>query len=300
MAIYTDAWITPRDGETEADSLTRRVKMHEFLLTGGVQIGYNSSGIMEYTSEIDPVEYGPACPWHGEGCSAWEVIFKGDSDGAGRVGPQGLTLAELRAKYPHIARADREDAKRDSNDESQSKTSISPATRTKIEQKIADAGNYAPNSVAFADDGSGFVASTALCSRHWNRTTSEALAKDAGLAADTLWGKAPRSKMPCVVCEELGEEPPISSPVSGNPWDRKSQPSQYGGGSGGYGQGNSYGGGSEHDGQRGYTPGKQGGNGFGWRRKPRLEDSRDAAVREFDSLEEPDEIIIEGDEEGDE
>lgn len=60
-------------GETPDKALARRVKMHEFLIPGGVQLGYNDDLKMQYSDAID-VDATPACPWHGEDCPAWDVI----------------------------------------------------------------------------------------------------------------------------------------------------------------------------------------------------------------------------------
>ncbi len=277
MVTRTDAWIKPRDGETEQSALKRRVKMHEFLMTGGIQIGLNSAQIMEYTGPIDdPVAYGPACPWHGEGCSAWAVIFAGDNDGTGTRNESGFTLAELREKYPNIARVEREEAKDESSEDAEIETPMALSGNDRVGQKIDSAAQYAPNTVAL-DDNNTFVASTALCAAHWSRETADGLAKAAGLARDPLWGKAPKSRYGCVLCMEFGEPEQPATAVSGNPWDRgrvAGSPAPLL---------------NDYESHGSYPRG-------GFRRRPRLEDSRDTAVRAFDNIEEPDEIVIEGDE----
>jgi hypothetical protein len=77
-------------GETEAAAIRRRVKMHEFLMTGGTQLGV-VDGKMTYSDPIDAATT-PVCPWHDEDCIAWAEIQ------AGRTTPytDGPTLAELR------------------------------------------------------------------------------------------------------------------------------------------------------------------------------------------------------------
>lgn len=60
------------DGRT----LKRRIKMHEFLMTGGVQTGYNDKGEMTYSGPITVVN-DPVCPWHGLSCEAWQEIVAG-------------------------------------------------------------------------------------------------------------------------------------------------------------------------------------------------------------------------------
>jgi hypothetical protein len=94
------------DGETEEKALRRRVRMHEFLMTGGIQL--TSKPTVTYSEPIDPLtvaeEY-PDCPWHGvdpDGtkCSAWEEIVAGRGTGE-VVSP---TLPELRGKtYDELA-----------------------------------------------------------------------------------------------------------------------------------------------------------------------------------------------------
>ena len=63
-------------GETEAHALKRRITMHEFLMTGGVQIGYQD-GKMAYSPAIGPDER-EQCPFHEDvDCIAWREIREG-------------------------------------------------------------------------------------------------------------------------------------------------------------------------------------------------------------------------------
>lgn len=85
-----------RLGNESADAaLMRRVKMHEFVAAGGVQLGVDAvtkkmvySGPVDWTQE----EY-TVCPWHGDPCTAWDEIKAGRGYGAS----DGPTLRELRA-----------------------------------------------------------------------------------------------------------------------------------------------------------------------------------------------------------
>ena len=151
MTTRTDEWITPRDGETEESALKRRVKMHEFLMTGGIQIGLNSSGVMEYTAAIDdPVAYGPACPWHGEGCSAWAVIFAGDNDGKGeRCGVSGPDLLPDVLKTDSSYRPGKE-TDRNGDAQHRGKRTTSPGSRAplRIRQAPTEPGRGALARVA--------------------------------------------------------------------------------------------------------------------------------------------------------
>jgi len=75
MAVQYPMHLFP--GETEADALRRRVKMHEYLMVGGVQLGVEAeTGRMLYSPQIDTTSH-PECPWHGEGCVAWVEIAEG-------------------------------------------------------------------------------------------------------------------------------------------------------------------------------------------------------------------------------
>jgi len=96
-------------GETKENALRRRVKMHEFLMTGGVQIGFDPATKRAlYSGPVDPATT-PECPWHPNHpglapCSAWEEIKAGRGSGE-VVSP---TLAELRNRTPEELRDARE------------------------------------------------------------------------------------------------------------------------------------------------------------------------------------------------
>lgn len=87
--------------ESSETALRRRVKMHEFLMSGGVYLGIDpETGRALYSELVDPAtaadEY-PDCPWHGTDpdgtkCSAWEAIITGRGTGE----PVSPTLTELR------------------------------------------------------------------------------------------------------------------------------------------------------------------------------------------------------------
>jgi hypothetical protein len=93
-------------GEDETKALKRRVRMHEFLMTGGIQLTQKPT--VTYSEAIDPAtvaEEFPDCPWHGvdpDGtkCSAWEEIIAGRGTGE-VISP---TLTELRGRtYDELA-----------------------------------------------------------------------------------------------------------------------------------------------------------------------------------------------------
>ena len=74
IAVSRSARLLP--GETPQAGTLRRVKMHEFLMSGGIQTGYNAEGKMTYGDPIT-VATNPVCPWHGEDCEAWGEIVAG-------------------------------------------------------------------------------------------------------------------------------------------------------------------------------------------------------------------------------
>lgn len=88
-------------GETPDRALLRRVKMHEFLMSGGVQISTNP---VTYSEPLDPAfpETLPSeCPWHPDypnlaPCTAWEEIKAGRGSGE----QPKERLAELRGRTP--------------------------------------------------------------------------------------------------------------------------------------------------------------------------------------------------------
>lgn len=63
-------------GEDEAAAILRRVKMHEFLMTGGIIEGVDKYGKSIYSPPINHKET-PDCPWHGMPCIAWTEITEG-------------------------------------------------------------------------------------------------------------------------------------------------------------------------------------------------------------------------------
>lgn len=78
--------------ESPEAALRRRVRMHEFLATGGIQVGIDKkSGRTMWSRPIDPMVV-KLCPWHPAPCSAWEEIRAGR--GSGEV--PSPTLPELR------------------------------------------------------------------------------------------------------------------------------------------------------------------------------------------------------------
>lgn len=82
-------------GETPETALLRRVKMHEFLMTGGIQIGTDKqTGRAVYSGPVDP-SVTTECPWHPEisgtqSCAAWTEIVAGRGSGEAVMSPVPL------------------------------------------------------------------------------------------------------------------------------------------------------------------------------------------------------------------
>lgn len=91
---WPDGQLNP--GQTPASQLKRRVKQHEFLMTGGIHIGIDDQHRAIYTPPIvDPGLY-PECPFHNGPCTAWNEILEGRGTGE----PISQTLLEIRNRTP--------------------------------------------------------------------------------------------------------------------------------------------------------------------------------------------------------
>jgi hypothetical protein len=114
-ADWIDNTLIPGDKGSFDKALARRIKMHEFLATGGVVIeiagGITTYGpaiditdlaaeyaLLNYDDEADKItaRHLVTCPWHGYPCSAWFEIIEGRGYGA----TDGPTLRELRERTP--------------------------------------------------------------------------------------------------------------------------------------------------------------------------------------------------------
>jgi hypothetical protein len=81
--------------EDETKALARRIKMHEFLIPGGVQLGYDSDLKMQYSEAIEVSET-PDCPWHGADCLAWIEIREGRGSGQPEA---AITIRDYRSVH---------------------------------------------------------------------------------------------------------------------------------------------------------------------------------------------------------
>lgn len=134
-------------GETKEKALARRVKMHEFLMTGGVQIGTDPvTKRAVYTGPVNPANT-PECPWHPDypgvaPCSAWEEIKAGRGSGE-VVSP---TLAELRSRTPEELRDARERIRvaRDQSEGIFEQTRNVPGEDPRVERPVKPALKPAP------------------------------------------------------------------------------------------------------------------------------------------------------------
>ena len=81
--------------DVSGNILKRSIRMHEFMMTGGVLAGYDpETGRAIWTEDVDP-QVTPVCPWHQPvRCLAWDEIRAGR--GSGDV--PSPTLAELRGQ----------------------------------------------------------------------------------------------------------------------------------------------------------------------------------------------------------
>ncbi len=144
-------------GESKEHALARRVKMHEFLATGGVQIGTDPvTKRAVYTGPVDPAST-PECPWHPDypgitPCSAWEEIKAGRGSGE-VVSP---TLAELRSRTPEELRDARERIRvaRDQSEGIFEQTRNVPGEDPRVERPVKPAPrtSLSDNKMAWYDD----------------------------------------------------------------------------------------------------------------------------------------------------
>ena len=81
-------------GETLERALLRRVKMHEFLIPGGVMQVDTKTGEVTYSDEVE-VATTPVCPWHDADCPAWAELRAGRGTGT-TFSP---TIVERRESY---------------------------------------------------------------------------------------------------------------------------------------------------------------------------------------------------------
>lgn len=89
-------------GETEAKGMERRIKMHEFLMSGGVPLKErDKDGNIQYGPPIE-IAKTPFCPFHGDICDAWDEIVAG----RGLWTKMELELDGLK-QLPESARRDR-------------------------------------------------------------------------------------------------------------------------------------------------------------------------------------------------
>lgn len=99
--------------ETPNQILIRRVKMHEFLMTGGIKAGTDERGNMIYGPPITAdAEKFPICPWHDETttseadrCDAWTAILNGE----GYWTKIESELKEAEAKFEVLAASEHTD-----------------------------------------------------------------------------------------------------------------------------------------------------------------------------------------------
>jgi hypothetical protein len=127
-------------GETVLDALKRRVKFHEFLMAGGIQIGYSADGIMIYSGAVSPATH-ESCPWHGDDCNAWDEITEGRG-----YGPDSTSLNVLELR-------DMTEDERVSNRIIAESTTATTAKPKLSREKMTEAlGVETPDEIKFEDD----------------------------------------------------------------------------------------------------------------------------------------------------
>lgn len=238
-------------GEDEAYALHRRVKMHEFLIPGGIQLGV-TDGKMQYSDPIIVDEWA-FCPWHDSEdtepddiCQAWAEIRAGRN-------PQALferlqeQLADREREFLIVSSDDSEEVREDAESlaleiadlqeqvaraQIKAKQGISildgrnaPATPP-IRNRFDSNEDYEPFWAMLTEDG-GHDEATILCNAH--QAESHQRAKAISAAGPGVqygkWKRVPRHGRECIVCA-TGEKPVsrndgFSHGYGGNPWDRE-------------------------------------------------------------------------------
>lgn len=279
--------------ETEQHALRRQVSMHEFLMTGGVQLGYKD-GKMAYSGPVTPITH-PACPWHNPGCEAWAEITAGrgkwtaleselsDLEDQHRIESGELDADESALELISIRMQEiREEldlrprdalALRERSAAQVSRERAASKADSVAEKKIAEGRNHAP-SYAMKRESGEVDPETVLCAMHHSSSALKqmATAKSNVDTNVTSWFVIPKAAYQCIACK-VGHPAPPKPRTGGNPWDK---PSTSGGG----------------DWRASHNPSSS------YRRPPEpVADARNTAVAELSSASVPDEITFEDGEE---
>lgn len=226
--------------DVDGRTMIRRIKMHEFLMTGGVKVG-EREGRTTYSDPIDhqAAEWENKCPWHGEqdgDCDAWLEIVAGrgywtrlaaelatlqsdfiEDGGEGNVDRIAELMAVLEMQ-PRDAKALRERTPEMLAEErahtlrAKARRTASLKSATAAAAKIAEGLTHAPNWRVATKNGF-----TVYCTDH-KPTAHE----------DETWTRIPSGRSQCIEC--AFEAAPAKAPVyaaagpkrGGNPWDKMS------------------------------------------------------------------------------
>ena len=314
-------------GETDSDGRTprRRIMMHEFLMSGGIQKGY-VDGKMAYSGPVGPSDYHD-CPWHGADCWAWVEIREGRgewtrmeaelanlrveenrliADGAvltlGKVELQIAALKEKLDMRPIDAKALRDRTPEEiakakaagKKSRADFAVAVAAASKTAGEHsrpgaaKIAVGKAHAPNVALRLADGV-VDEDTVLCTEHAGYKNDVSF--DAG--SETVlgqWHVVPSGRFQCRYCRLNAPARAEKAKKIGNPWDKPSVNTSTGEVTGNWRDDEPM---WNHDYADKWSPRPV---------EPLPEDSRDLAMDAFAGESVPDTIEIDGDEgeEGDE
>lgn len=240
-------------GDPEGRTPARAVKMHEFLMTGGVKVG-EREGKATYSDPInhhDP-KYSRLCPWHGEPiCEAWAEIVAGrgywtamedelaglEGELAGRKLLGAFNDEELSARITKL----------------QEQLSMRPrdakALRERTPEMIAEERAHRDRNKARAKRdfavaaAAAKAAAAALVSRPlWVQKNSDGVVVhiycevhkpvSETADADASWSRIPAARGVCEECEFEAAEPKprvyaaAGKKSGGNPWDRDTSASR--------------------------------------------------------------------------
>lgn len=257
-------------GESDKAALSRRIKMHEFLIPGGIQTGYGADGKMTYSDPI-VVSETTDCPWHGKRCEAWAAIRNGEGS-ASELRAVEWRLSQLEQEHLYDLTNDKFDVKlmpeieelRAQRDKLQ-KIVNPKATIRDLRAPGRQLDDLEPFWALFRADKS-VDEGTILCNGHQrhDQFRRRAITQSNSDTEIAVWRRVPRKDRECFACA-AGE--PVTIPSFGShkqvgfPWARESQTSMV------------------------FEP---------------EEDARDTAIDAFAAEEIPDEIVFEPGEEEDE
>lgn len=238
-------------GDPEGRTPARAVKMHEFLMTGGVKVG-EREGKATYSDPIDhhDPQWAKKCPWHGEPiCEAWSEIVAG----------RGYWTA-MQDEMDALEKAVKDTAAEDFDTsmarltEVKDKLAMRPrdakALRERTPEMIAEERAHLDRNKARAKRdfaaaaAAAKAAAAALISRPlWVQKNSDGVVvhiyceahKPVSETADASWSRIPAARGVCEECEFEAAEPKprvyaaAGKKSGGNPWDRDASASRFSG-----------------------------------------------------------------------